>query len=70
MVDSVLISILRLFRRNAGIDHNLLQFYLTKSHFPIHKAELLLDYRPRFTIDAGMNQTEQWLMQNGYLPNR
>ncbi len=57
-------------RWNIGIDPELLAFYQSKSRYPIYKAQLLLDYQPRFDIDAGMAQTESWLRANGYLPAR
>jgi len=45
----------------------LLRFYTNTSVYPYTKAKRLLGYRPRITIDEGMQQTEAWFKEAGYL---
>jgi nucleoside-diphosphate-sugar epimerase len=47
---------------------DLLQFYTTKSVYPIDKARDLLDFEPRISVDEGMRRSEAWLREAGYLP--
>ncbi len=43
------------------------RFYLAQSIYPITKAEQLLGYRPGISIEEGMERTEAWLREAGYL---
>ncbi|MGD2048737.1 MAG: NAD-dependent epimerase/dehydratase family protein [Chloroflexota bacterium] len=52
--------------RSESID-DILTFYTSQSLYPIDKAEQLLDYRPRASLDEGMRRTEEWLREAGYL---
>jgi nucleoside-diphosphate-sugar epimerase len=45
----------------------LLAFYTNQATYPTTRAEQLLGYRPRVTLDEGMAQTETWLREAGYL---
>lgn len=44
-----------------------IEFYTRRSRYPTTKAEDLLGYQSRVTIDEGMRHTEAWLRQEGYL---
>lgn len=52
--------------RSESID-DILTFYTSQSIYPIDKAEQLLDYRPRVSLEEGMRLTEEWLRDAGYL---
>lgn len=62
--------VIALFRRATGRSESvddIVRFYTAKSVYPITKAERLLDYEPRITIEEGMKRTEEWLREAGYL---
>jgi nucleoside-diphosphate-sugar epimerase len=44
-----------------------LEYYVNQNEFPTTKAAALLGYRPRIDIETGMQLTEAWLRQQGYL---
>ncbi len=44
-----------------------LEFYILPASFPTTKAQQLLGYSPRVSLDEGMKQAEIWLKENGYL---
>lgn len=52
--------------RSESID-DILIFYTSQSLYPTDKAERLLGYRPRVSLDEGMRRTEEWLREAGYL---
>ena len=54
--------------KTLGVDEDLLQFYTSKHVYGMEKAKVLLGYEPRFSLNAGMFQTEKWLRATGYLP--
>jgi nucleoside-diphosphate-sugar epimerase len=47
---------------------DLIDFYTTRSVYPIDKARDLLDYEPKISVDEGMRRSEAWLREAGYLP--
>jgi nucleoside-diphosphate-sugar epimerase len=44
-----------------------IKFYTRQSRYPTTRAENLLGYQARVTIDEGMRRAEAWLRQEGYL---
>lgn len=61
---------LGLYKRVSGrleSTDSLLAYYTSKAVYPIDKAERLLGYRPRLSLDEGMQRTEAWLHEAGYL---
>lgn len=55
------------FRLGLPLTREWLAFYLQRNSFPIEKAQSLLGYQPRLTVDDGMALTEKWLRESGYL---
>ncbi len=53
----------RLTRVDAGI-------MSSRTRVSIAKAQRLLGYAPRYTLDRGMVDCEAWLRESGYLPRR
>jgi len=52
--------------RTESID-DILTFYTAQTFYPTSKAERLLGYSPRETLEEGMRVTEEWLREEGYL---
>ncbi len=48
---------------------DILTFYTSQSRYPRDKAERLLGYKPRLSIEEGMEKTKSWLIETGYLRN-
>ncbi len=49
------------------ISHEAVKYLIRQSRFSIEKARRELGYQPRFSLEEGMNLTEQWLREAGYL---
>jgi len=54
--------------RPPKITREAVQFLTRRAHFSIEKARRELGYQPRFSLEEGMQLTEQWLREAGYLP--
>ena len=54
--------------RPPKITREAVQFLTRQAHFSIEKARRELGYQPRFSLEEGMQLTEQWLREAGYLP--
>jgi nucleoside-diphosphate-sugar epimerase len=54
--------------RPPKITREAVRFLTHQAHFNIEKARRELVYQPRFSLEEGMKQTEQWLREAGYLP--
>jgi nucleoside-diphosphate-sugar epimerase len=56
-------------RFNLGIPltPDRLRVYIRKLHYPAAKAERLLGWRPRVSLDEGMRRSEAWLRETGRL---
>lgn len=65
---SVLATLNAWFKLGLPINKRRLAFLTSQAVYPTTKAEELLGYRPRVSLDEGMRQTEVWLRQAGYLP--
>ena len=57
----------RIFKLGLPLNKARIKFLTQKAVYPTTKAENLLDYSPRVTIDEGMAASEQWLREEGYL---
>ncbi len=55
------------FNLGLPLTREWLQFYVKQVVFSIEKAEELLGYKGRISIEEGMNSTEAWLKEAGYL---
>jgi nucleoside-diphosphate-sugar epimerase len=53
--------------QTIGMDSDLLRFYTATHEYDGTKAKELLGYEPRYSLNAGMAETEKWLKQTGYL---
>lgn len=62
----IAIFVLPFLGRTESID-DILTFYTSQSFYPTEKAEKLLEYQPRVSLDKGMRRTEEWLREAGYL---
>lgn len=49
------------------VSDRLLGYYTSKTVYPTTKAERLLGYRKRVGLEEGMQRTEEWLLEEGYL---
>jgi nucleoside-diphosphate-sugar epimerase len=54
--------------RPPKITREAVQFLTRQAHFSIEKARRELGYQPRFSLEEGMQLTEQWLREARYLP--
>ncbi len=63
----IVLTLVKPFIGRTESTEALLTFYTNKSVYSTAKAEELLGYRRRVSIDEGMVQTEAWLREEGYL---
>lgn len=56
-----------LFKLGLPLNQERLKFLVNHSVYPTNKAETLLGYRSRISLDEGMQATAVWLRENGYL---
>jgi len=56
-----------IFHLPLPLNRERLKFYSRKTRFPTTKAETLLGYQPRVSLDEGMARAEAWLREEGYL---
>ncbi len=63
----IVLALVKPFIGRTESTEALLAFYTNKSVFSTAKAEQLLAYRRRISIEEGMAQTEAWLREAGYL---
>ncbi|MDX1662447.1 MAG: NAD-dependent epimerase/dehydratase family protein [Candidatus Promineifilaceae bacterium] len=52
---------------DLSIGRELLDYYTARAVYPTTKAERLLGYRPRVSLEDGMARTEEWLREAGHL---
>jgi nucleoside-diphosphate-sugar epimerase len=55
----------KLFRVAVPVDHATLKFMLRNKSYSVQKAERLLGYKPRITLEAGMQEVERYLREQG-----
>ena len=55
------------FHLPLPLNRERLKFYKRKTLFPTTKAETLLGYTPRISLDEGMARSETWLREEGYI---
>lgn len=63
----IVLTLVKPFIGRTESTEALLAFYTNKAVYPTAKAQQLLGYRPRVSIEEGMAQTEAWLREAGYL---
>ncbi|MCP4937408.1 MAG: hypothetical protein GY927_25160, partial [bacterium] len=56
-----------LFNLHLPLNENRLRQYSLKIVYPTTKAEQQLGFHSRIPVDEGMQRTEVWLRENGYL---
>ena len=63
----IALGLVKPFIGRAESTDALLAYYTNSSVYSMDKAEQLLGYRPRVSIEEGMARTEDWLREDGYL---
>ncbi|MBE7532959.1 MAG: NAD(P)-dependent oxidoreductase [Ardenticatenaceae bacterium] len=59
-----------LFKLGLPLNQERLKFLTRRSVYPIYKAETLLGYQARVSLDEGMARTAVWLRENGLVKQR
>jgi len=66
-VAKVLVQVNKLLHLGLPLTVERLQYVSRRLNFPTAKAERLLGWRQLVSLDAGMQHSEKWLRQSGYL---
>ncbi len=57
----------KLFREGKFLTYDVLDFYRNKANYPTDKAQNILGWQPRVSLEEGMKATEVWLREEGYI---